>query len=197
MITQLVEGRYATLDRTLFTMDVLHKHYTQALNKCKDNHSLRSCNAPSWAIFGKYYQLRDESPAYCAAMILHPSRRSAHIKKSSPKARHKPFFEAVKMYWEDHYHGPPIATSTPGLHDESQPPDEHDLLAEELDLVGPAMNELDEYKAFTAQTAVAIDCSAFAWWLREEQQQRYPRLSKMATDILTYPPSLPNLSALF
>ncbi|TXB97512.1 hypothetical protein FocTR4_00012244, partial [Fusarium oxysporum f. sp. cubense] len=28
-ITQLTEGRYATLDRSLFTMDVLHKHYTQ------------------------------------------------------------------------------------------------------------------------------------------------------------------------
>lgn len=195
-ITQLAEGRYATLDRTLFTMDVLHKHYTQAFNKCKDNHPLRSCIAPSWAIFGKYYQLRDESPAYGATMILHPSRRSAHIKKM-PKAWHKPFFEAVKMYWEDHYQGPPIATSTPGLHDESQPPDEYDLLAEELDVVGPAMNELDEYKAFTAQTPVAIDCSALAWRLREEQQQRYPRLSKMPIDILKYPPCLPNLSAFF
>ena len=34
-ITQTTEGRYATLDRTLFTMDVLHKHYTQAFNKAK------------------------------------------------------------------------------------------------------------------------------------------------------------------
>jgi hypothetical protein len=186
-ITQLTEGRYATLDRTLFTMDVLHKHYTQAFNKYRDNHPLRSCIAASWAIFDKYYQLTDESPAYGAAMILHPSRRTAHIKKNWPKAWHKAVFDAVKMYWEDHYQGLPIAATTPGLIDKSQPPDEYDLLAQELDVVGPAMNELDTYKSFTAQTPIAIDCSALAWWLREEQQQRYPRLSRMAIDILSIP----------
>ncbi|KJZ68464.1 hypothetical protein HIM_12140 [Hirsutella minnesotensis 3608] len=74
-ITQLTEGRYATLDRTLFTMDVLHKYYTQSFEKYSDRHSLRSCIAASWAVFDKYYQLTDESPAYGAAMILHPSRR--------------------------------------------------------------------------------------------------------------------------
>ena len=70
--------------------------------------------------------------------------------------------EAVKTYWENHYQGLPIATTMPGLVDDSQTPDEYDLLAEELDVVGPAMNELDEYKAFTAQTPVAIDGSALA-----------------------------------
>jgi hypothetical protein len=63
------EGRYATLDRTLFTMDVLHKHYTQDFQKHYDSHSLRSCVAASWAVFDKYYQLTDESPAYGAAMM--------------------------------------------------------------------------------------------------------------------------------
>lgn len=164
-ITQLTEGRYATLDRTLFTMDVLHRHYTQAFNKYEDNHPLRSCIAASWAIFDKYYQLTDESPAYGAAMILHPSRRTAHIKKNWPKTWHKPVFDAVKKYWEDHYQGLPITTTTPGLIDQSQPPDEYDLLAQELDVVGAAMNALDEYKSFTAQTPITIDCSALAWWL--------------------------------
>ncbi|KAI8416951.1 hypothetical protein FOFC_03264 [Fusarium oxysporum] len=62
-ITQLTEGRYATLDRSLFTMDVLHKHYTQAFQKHSGNATLRSCVAASWAVFDKYYQLTDESPA--------------------------------------------------------------------------------------------------------------------------------------
>ncbi|KAJ6437949.1 calcium permeable channel [Purpureocillium lavendulum] len=53
-ITQLTEGRYATLDRTLFTMDVLHRHYTQAFQKHHDNHALRSCIAASWAVFDNY-----------------------------------------------------------------------------------------------------------------------------------------------
>ncbi|KFA81610.1 hypothetical protein S40288_09580 [Stachybotrys chartarum IBT 40288] len=168
-------------------MDVLHKHYTQAFQRLSDNHCLRSCIAASWAIFDKYYQLTDESPAYGAAMILHPSRRMAHIRKNWPKSWHKPVLDGVKKYWEDHYQGLPITTTTPELRDSLQPLDEYDLLARELDVVSPAMCDLDEYKAFIAETPVAIDCSPLAWWLREEQQQRYPRLSRMAVDILSIP----------
>ncbi|OAQ62549.1 ribonuclease H-like protein [Purpureocillium lilacinum] len=186
-ITLLTEGRYATLDRTLFTMDVLHKHYTQTFQRLSDNHCLRSCIAASWAVFDKYYQLTDESPAYGAAMILHPSRRMAHIRKNWPKGWHKPVLDGVKKYWEDHYQGLPITTTTPELRDSLQALDEYDLLARELDVVSPAMCNLDEYKAFTAESPVAIDCSPLAWWFREEQQQRYPRLSRMAIDILSIP----------
>lgn len=185
-ITQLTEGRHTTLDQALFTMDVLHKHYTQAFDKYGDNHPLRGCIAASWAIFDKYYQLTDESPAYGAAMILHPSRRLAHIKKNWPKLWHKPVTDGVRKYWEDHYHGLPITTTTPRLGGDSQP-DEYDLLAQELDVIGPAMSELDEYKCFITQTPIAIDCAPLSWWLREEQSQRYPRLSKMAIDILSIP----------
>jgi len=186
-ITQLTEGHFATLDRTLFTMDVLHKHYTQAFDKYEHNYVLRSCNAAYWAIFDKYYMLTDEIPAYGAAMILHPSRRIAHIKKNWPKSWHKPVLDGVKKYWEDHYRGLPIETTTPDLIDKLHPPDEYDLLAQELDVVGPAMKDLDEYLSFTAKTPIAIDCSPLTWWLREEQQRRYPRLSKMAIDILSIP----------
>jgi hypothetical protein len=49
------------------------------------------------------------------------------------------------------------------------------------------MKDLDEYLSFTAKTPIAIDCSPLTWWLREEQQRRYPRLSKMAIDILSIP----------
>lgn len=186
-ITQLTECRYATLDRTLFTMDVLHRHYTQAFQKYQNNPPLRSCIAASWAVFDKYYQLTDENPAYGAAMLLHPSRRMAHIKKNWPKSWHKPVLDGVTKYWEDHYQKLPISTTTPELRDKLQPPDEYDLLARELDVVSPALNKLDEYQSFITQTPVAIDCSPLDWWLREEQQQRYPRLSRMAVDILSVP----------
>jgi hypothetical protein len=64
----------------------------------------------------------------------------------------------------------------------------NDLLTQELDVVGQGMDDLDEHKSFITQTPIAIDCSPLAWWLREEQQQqRYPRLSKRAVDILSIP----------
>ncbi|PCD22033.1 hypothetical protein AU210_010943 [Fusarium oxysporum f. sp. radicis-cucumerinum] len=186
-ITQLTEGRYATLDRSLFTMDVLHKHYTQAFQKHSGNATLRSCIAASWAVFDKYYQLTDESPAYGAAIILHPSRRVAHIKKNWPKSWHKSVLDGVRKHWKDYYHELPLPTTTPQLRDEIRRLDEYDLLARELDVVSPSMSELDEYDAFTTQPPIVIDCSPLSWWLREEQQQTYPRLSRMAVDILSIP----------
>ncbi|OAQ59281.1 zinc finger, c2H2 type domain-containing protein [Purpureocillium lilacinum] len=99
------------------------------------------------------------SPAYGAAMMPHPSRRMAHIKKNWPKQWHKRVLDGVK-YWEDHYQGLPITTITPELRDDLQPPDEYDLLARELDVVSPAMRDLDEYKSFTAEPPVAIDLIA-------------------------------------
>jgi len=60
-------------------MDVLYKHYNQAFNKYKDNQQLLGCVLSSWYVFEKYYKLLDESPAYAAALILHPLRRKAYI----------------------------------------------------------------------------------------------------------------------
>ncbi|PCD42766.1 hypothetical protein AU210_005291 [Fusarium oxysporum f. sp. radicis-cucumerinum] len=178
---------YLTPDRSLFTMDVLHKHYTQAFQKHSGNATLRSCIAASWAVFDKYYQLTDESPAYGAAIILHPSRRVAHIKKNWPKSWHKSVLDGVRKHWKDYYHELPLPTTTPQLRDEIRRLDEYDLLARELDVVSPSMSELDEYDAFTTQPPIVIDCSPLSWWLREEQQQTYPRLSRMAVDILSIP----------
>lgn len=49
------------------------------------------------------------------------------------------------------------------------------------------VSTVDEYEAYTSQTPIPIDCSPLTWWLRDEQRERYPRLSKMAIDILSIP----------
>jgi hAT family C-terminal dimerisation region len=64
--------------------------------------------------------------------------------------------------------------------------DEYDLLAQELDVVS-IVSFVNEYEAYTSQTPILINCSPLTWWLRDEQQERYLRLSKMAIDILSIP----------
>jgi hypothetical protein len=166
-------------------MDVLYKHYNQAFNKYKDNQQLLGCVLTSWYIFEKYYKLSDESPAYAAALILHPSQRKAYIQKNWPRSWHKKIFNNVKKLWEDNYKGLPTIDPTPSLVPRPQL-DEYDLLAQELDVVG-IVSSIDEYEAYTLQTPIPIDCSPLTWWLRDRQQERYPRLSKMAIDILSIP----------
>jgi hAT family C-terminal dimerisation region len=65
-------------------------------------------------------------------------------------------------------------------------PDEYDLLAQELDVVN-ATSSIDEYETFTSQMPISIECSPLIWWLRDEQREHYPNLSKMAIDILSIP----------
>jgi hypothetical protein len=73
----------------------------------------------------------------------------------------------------------------PSLIITEQEPDEYDILAQELDVVGTTT--IDEYETFTSQVPISIDCSPLTWWLRDEQQGHYPNLSKMAVDILSIP----------
>jgi len=59
--------------------------------------------------------------------------------------------DGVKKYWEDYYKGLPIEIVTPDLIDKIHPPDDYDILAQELDVVGPATKDLDEYSSFIAK----------------------------------------------
>jgi hypothetical protein len=185
-ITQLTEGYHATLDRTLYTMDILHKHYNRAFEKYKDNQQMLGCVLTSWYVFDKYYQLSDESPVYAAALILHPSRRKAYIQKNWPKAWHKKIFNGVKKLWEGDYKGRSRKNSMSPLVPEAEP-DVFDLIAQELEVVGNG-SDTDEYEFYTENSRpISIDCSPLTWWLRDEQREDFPNLSKMAIDILSIP----------
>ncbi|XP_044714549.1 Ribonuclease H-like protein [Hirsutella rhossiliensis] len=154
-ITLLTEGYRSTLDRTLFTMDVLHKHYQQAFEKYKLNQQLLGPVLTSWHVFDKYYRLSDETPAY------------------------------VRKLWEEEYMDLPTISVTPSKVSVLQQ-DEYDLLAQELDVIGKGP-DADEYEAFTSQSPIQIDGSPLSWWHRDEHRERFPRLSKMAIDILSIP----------
>ncbi|KAF5988483.1 high-osmolarity-induced transcription protein 1 [Fusarium bulbicola] len=167
-------------------MDVLHRHYQQAFNKYKMNQQLVGPVLTSWHVFDKYYQLSDESPAYAAALILHPSRGKALTQKNWPKAWHKKIFTGVKKLWEDEYKNLPTVYTTPSIVPVLEL-DEYDLLAQELNVIGTEP-DVDEYETYTSQPPIPIDCSPLVWWLRDEQKERCPRLSKMAIDISQYLP---------
>jgi hypothetical protein len=160
-ITQLTEGYYSILDCILFTIDVLYKYYNQAFNKYKDNQQLLGCILTSWYIFEKYYKLSDKSPAYTAVLILYLLQRKAYIQKNWPRSWYKKIFNNVKKLWEDNYKGLPTIDPIPSLVPRLQL-DKYNLLAQELDVVG-IVSSIDEYKVYTLQTPILIDCSLLAW----------------------------------
>jgi hypothetical protein len=48
-------------------------------------------------------------------------------------------------------------------------------------------SEQNEYEIYISQNPIQISGSALDWWLHDEQQQCWPRLSQMAIDILSIP----------
>jgi hypothetical protein len=63
---------------------------------------------------------------------------------------------------------------------------EFEKLVQELDVTED--DGEDEFERFVTATPHKINCSPLAWWCREEQRLEYPRLHRMAMDILSIPP---------
>lgn len=77
--TQATQGDEDTLDQTLVTMDFLIAHLRSAKAAYVDNPAMNSSVLTAWFVFDKYYNLTDETPAYAAALILHPSFKTQYL----------------------------------------------------------------------------------------------------------------------
>jgi len=88
--------------------------------------------------------------------------------------------------WETVYKhaGNPISAITT---EESREPSVYDLLAQSLDVTGSHVIK-DEFERFIDAAPQRLAGNPLAWWRREEQRIEYPRLHRMAFDILSIPP---------
>ena len=148
----------------------------------------------------RYYQLMDLSPAYAAAVVLHPGIGwpffDTHWKSPMQRQWLSDAKKAVKKFWE---------TSYKNREADLQPGDsaEHPLLAETRvtrphdrdaleefmcppDFYRPTPTRVnkDEYSAYIQQEPAPTP-NPLAWW--RENRTRYPHLSRMALDLLSIP----------
>jgi hypothetical protein len=59
----------------------------------------------SWFKFGEHYKMTEESPAYAAAILLHPSLRKACLQNSDSweKTDINRALQEVRKLWKDHF----------------------------------------------------------------------------------------------
>lgn len=62
------------------------------------------------------------------------------------------------------------------------------LLMKDMEVRTTTMVVEDDFIAFATAQPISINCTPLQWWSRIEQRQRYPRLRRMAIDILSIPP---------
>lgn len=117
---------------------------------------------------GSYYSLTDDSPAYLAALALHPAFRWSTVE--SQWADHPNWLTrgkaAVQKLW-DEYRASPVEEDSVPL---SQP--------------ATATKKYAEWVARAEPGDCLVDDPIQYWLLRRRQ---YPRLSQMAIDVISVP----------
>lgn len=125
-------------------MDILIKHFERSKDRYRPNQRLLSAIITSWYTFDKYYKLTDDTSAYAASILLHPSRRKTYIERHWNKKWHKQSFTAVRKLWEDHYMER-STSSTASKSTESTEPSETKLYMRMLNVTSSVEEEYEEF----------------------------------------------------
>ncbi|OAQ58218.1 ribonuclease H-like protein [Pochonia chlamydosporia 170] len=185
--TLATQGDHATLDKVLFTMDVLIRCFDEIAYK--SDPELSSRIQRGWEVFDKYYSKTDSSPYYAAALILHPSYRKTYIYANWKKKWHKPAFKQVKDLWLAYRDATDADALSHHLVDDGgdKDLDAFDRISRNLQNCTRPSSQ-DEYEDYISYDPYDITpMTALSWWLQEQQRKRWPRLSRMAIDILSMP----------
>ena len=149
-----------------------------------------------WFVLNKYYAMTDNVPVYAAALLLDPSKRQAYIKQNWPHEWHDNSICAARQIWESGYNtfvvpeqeNCPVGTSK--LAKEKKKDNQLQHLLQSIQVKTAPPTEKDDFNTFIADTPISIDCTPLEWWCQPTQRQRYPRLHRMAIDILSIPPGI-------
>jgi hypothetical protein len=129
----------------------------------------------------EYVGLMEESPAYWVAMLLHPGHKKRWMDKCLSPDRARKAFAACRDLYQAEYADLPVpiapqppALSGPGSHlrsyDYYDPPED--------------LGQKDELAEYFAEPVWPVD-NIQTWWLAHKE--RWPRLSRMALDLLSIP----------
>jgi hypothetical protein len=148
-----------------------------------------------WFVLNKYYTMSDDVPVYAAALLLDPTKRAAYLMKNWPEEWHEGSIGAAREIWEKEYNQDvelqqpdhPVDVNTSADEEE----DEFDRLRKATNVQPdePSSTCKDDFDAFISTGTTALDkgCTPLQWWCRIQQRVQYPRLSRMAIDILSIP----------
>ena len=180
MTTKALESSFATLDHVLLAMDFVLAQFEAGKEAFADDPVMAPMYNSGWAKLDKYYRLTDESPAYVAAIVLHPSHKWPYTYENWKKEWVGPSKKLVATLWDEYKPVEPLPLSEP------QSTTTNEFLKWRNKHLHPAPMT-DEYEHYCQSERVYGFTSALTWWLEETQQKTYPNLSKMAVDILSIP----------
>ncbi|OBS17406.1 hypothetical protein FPOA_12058 [Fusarium poae] len=193
------EGAMASISQSLELLDLLlghcekwKAHYSQPSNR--DDRIIHSINM-CWFILDKYYTMTEDVPVYAAALLLDPSKRKSYIEECWPEEWHECAFAAARCLWKEEYnHDVEIHLSEQSLAVPALLKRKKDTMLSKMRLevrnktMARARGK-DDFDSFISEAPIALaeDTTPLQWWCSEDVRTAYPRLSRMAIDILSVP----------
>ncbi|KAG7403452.1 Zinc finger BED domain-containing protein DAYSLEEPER [Fusarium oxysporum f. sp. rapae] len=134
--------------------------------------------------------MTEDVPVYAAALLLDPSKRLAYIQQNWPRDWHEAAIAGARDIWMTEYQG--LAISKEPERRPAPLPSKKDgqssFLFRSIEVKQKAIStDSDNLDSFVNALPLEIDCTPLEWWSRLEQRAQYPRLSRMAIDILSIP----------
>jgi hypothetical protein len=135
--------------------------------------------------------MTEDVPVYAAALLLDPSKRQAYIEQNWPSDWHEGAIGGAREIWEAEYNLiiPPESErpeNAPASLKERD--DQLAFLLKSVEVKKKVIcTDTDNLDASINTSPIKIDCTPLKWWSRIEQRKQYPRLSRMAIDILSIP----------
>ncbi|KAG6996447.1 putative AC transposase [Fusarium oxysporum f. sp. conglutinans] len=203
--TLWVEGSEASLSQSLTLMDAILTFFEdqKVLYKSGPEKDLRMVHSieMGWFILDKYYALVESTPVYAAAMLLDPSKRKHYLLQNWPEEWHQKTIDAAYSIWQKEYAHLPhellsaaAAADIDTFHPSSKKRVENELdrLKRRLRVQPTSQEDEDMFMAIIEDKTIDLDAlkiTPLQWWLVPEQRRRYPRLHRMAINILSIAPS--------
>ena len=150
------------------------------------NSHFKACINLGWKKLNKYYTLSDDTPAYRAAIILHPSYKMRWLKEKWQK-EHPRWIGAARDAVEEMYnqykrlYSDELATVA-----QARPTKELSDF-ERYNTIDDDLYTADELEQYLNEPRVSKDVNPIEWW--RHNQGRYPVLHHLALDLLAAPAS--------
>lgn len=100
MTPKALESSFATLDNVLLAMDFVLAQFEAGKEAYIDDLIMAPMYNSGWAKLDKYYRLTDESPAYVAAIVLHPSHKWHYIHEDWKKEWVDSSKKLIETLWD-------------------------------------------------------------------------------------------------
>ena len=181
-LTKHTEGRQATTNKVLPTMDFLLHRYESSLLDVDDNDFMKHALQLGCDKMQKYWNYNTKrGSAYIAALVLDPTQKWCYFEDHWPAERVVQAKTTLLNLWSTYNHTPVLATTSP--------PHEQDETWEFTEWVyrnrtRKQVDELEQY--LTEPLELNTNFDVIAWWIN--QRMRLPNLARMALNIFSIPP---------